>query len=143
MRWLSIILNRPVLTMAELDMVRPAVRRALALAEAEARHVQAVAALQAFEAGEAEPSPALLSDLEFSRTLAQLSQHGQGDRGLTRLANDLFSKVSQRIEDEIAPGGKRHRLLQRYAAETKSARKAAFRAWLEAEEEERGILENA
>ncbi|MBF9057969.1 hypothetical protein HKCCSP123_02120 [Rhodobacterales bacterium HKCCSP123] len=129
-RWLAIILNRPNLAMEDLDFSMPPMRGALTLAQAEARHVQAVGALQDFEAGEADPSSKLLEDLAFQETLLQLCQAGDGDRGLLRLAEDLYAKCLNRIEDEIASGGKRHRMLKRYVRETRTKRKAALRAWL-------------
>lgn len=141
LRWLSIILNRPVLAMADLDMARPSLRAALDLAQAEARHVQAVEALQDFEAGDAEPSRQLQDDLDFSETLLQLSQAGDSVPGLSGFVSGLYTECWKRIEDEVRLGGKRHRLLKRYVRETKSARKTAFEVWLAAEEGERGAME--
>jgi hypothetical protein len=97
------------------------------------RQIQAVQTLRAFEAGSAAPSDALREACAFQETVLNLFQAGRDDPDIQRLTERLSAKILSRIEDETRTGGKRHRLLRRYAREAKAKRDAAFAAWIESE----------
>ena len=131
--WLGIVLGRPWLDPDHLDPGDPRMKRALDLAVAEARHVQADAALQAFEAGLAEPSEdlvRLVSDLELFEDIVQTLPPWHE---VAKFAMSLIRQRQPKIEMETCPGRRRHRILKRYAREARARRKAAFRAWIEIE----------
>lgn len=130
-RWLAIILGRPEPVAAGPDPEDPALARALALATAEARWVQAEAALRAFEAGRAEPTWALTADLELRDTLRGLAQVARAsvDPDLLEFAMRELAACEARITEETRPDGPRHRLLRRYAREARAERNRGFGAW--------------
>jgi hypothetical protein len=132
LRWAAIILEQPELPPEKIDSSDPSLQRVLDLAEAEARHAQALTALRAFEAGKAPPTQALLDDLVILPTYEMLLQAGLGD-----FVASMLESCRARIQDETQPNGKRHRLLKRYLREARAKRDAAFRAWL-AEDENSG-----
>lgn len=132
--WLRIVLDRPWVDPDDLDPDDAMMACAMELAIAEARRVQADAALAAFEAGLAEPSEELMrlvADLEaFEDIMRRFPPWYQ----VAKLCMSCIRRHQPEIEKETCPGRRRHRILKRYAREARSRRKAAFRAWIEIQE---------
>jgi hypothetical protein len=128
--WARIILDTPDLGPNEFltDDVRT--RSALVLAGAEARLAEATRALEDFEAGTAPPSDEEedLTDqiTEFRAMLAEMEMTAR-DR---RTGLSLISRLQKAQIGETMPGGRRHRLLERYLREARAQRRKAFQDWL-------------
>lgn len=132
--WLAIILDRPEITPGDLLPGDEIGYRALALAEAEARVVATETALRDFEAGREEPSKGL-KDLRWCREMIvdELILDG-GTMKEIKSAFSLLRRIMKLEDRDTLPGGRRHRLLQRYAREARSERRKAFAAWALARE---------
>ena len=127
--WLSVILDRPEITPADLTPGDEAGYRALALAEAEARLVAADAALRAFEAGDADPDETTQDLREMAGLIMEELAETGGTKKEVRSGLSLLRRLVRLEAEDTAPGGKRHRLLRRYLREARAGRRHAFEAW--------------
>lgn len=133
--WLAIILDRPEITPDNLLPGEEEGYRALALAEAELRVVATETALWEFEAGLAEPDDVVEDLRDMGQLMMEdLIQYGGKMREI-RSSLSLLKRIARVEAEETLPGGKRHRLLQRYVREARARRKKAFAAWVAAREE--------
>lgn len=128
--WLSIILDRPGITLQDALPSDARGACALALAEAEVRLLAAQRALRRFEAGR-EGADDVLHTL---RTLREDILEALIERGGTRteitIAVSLLTRIL-RLEDRSArTGDRRQRLLRRYLREARARRQRAFSAWI-------------
>jgi hypothetical protein len=131
--WLKVILAAPDL---DLEAAKTSVSEgrsvlALALAEAEARFGLAEQALRNFVAGElARPGVIQVVPDDPGSLRGRASAGGRGTQGQsrTRRHRDRGDKV---LDEDLHPGGRRHRLLQRYLDEAQRRRAKAFSAWLQ------------
>ena len=129
--WLRIILDAPTLQPDDLLERDERLNRALALAEAEARHAAVERALQAFEAD------TVNADEQMQRIRVQVDVMTRIlERAETAARTDgggvkVISTLDPSVRDDLILGGRRHRLLRRYLAEARSRRNKAFAAWLD------------
>ena len=128
--WARIILDTPDLGPTDLltDDIR--IQCALVLASAEARFADATRALEDFEAGAAPPSDneeSLEGQIVEIRAMLTEMPMSARDR---RTGMSLLVRLQKAQIRETLPGGRRHRLLERYCREALAQRKRAFREWL-------------
>ena len=127
--WLSIILDKPLLTVEDLQPHDDLGFLALALAEAEVRLVAADCALREFERGCAEPNDKSGGILDlFVDDLAQSASSEKELRSVLSLLKPVFRFAAE----ETRPNGRRHRLLKRYLREARGTRRRALGAFLDA-----------
>ena len=129
--WMRIILDKPILVPADLLRDNGQTSSALALAEAEVKLCAALATLDQFEHADT-PLTDASRDFQFQAediTDALLTEYLTAR--LHRTGLSLMRRIAKDITAETAHGGKRHKLLQRYAREARGHRKRAFQAWLQ------------
>ena len=130
--WLKIILAAPDLDREAAKTSVDEGRRvlALALAEAEARFGLAAQALRDFVAGElARPGVIEVVAGDPASFRGRASAGGPGTEGPSR-RRDLGGRGAGALDEDLHPGSRRHRLLQRYLDEAQRRRAKAFSTWL-------------
>lgn len=139
--WLSIILDNPDVTIADLMPQDDASYRALVLAEAEARYVAAETALLEFDGGHAAPMIKTVRVPEFTEedadlnenleVLEQMREDTSYDLGRRRKADALIKEVATSPLSRVTYHDQddQRRLLNRYLSEARSRRRRAFENW--------------
>ena len=134
--WLRIIIAQPDTRASDLLLCDEGLRVALALAEAEARHVAAEQALRSFETGEERPPISVEELIAHQAKLVDLIPEAGTAESETMTGIGLLGALRQVLEKDSRLGGSRHRLLKRYAGEARARRKKAFDLWLSYEAEQ-------
>jgi hypothetical protein len=128
--WFRIITNRSEYRAGSLVTSDDTTRRALALADAEARLVAAETALADLEATEALQ---VQTELNTVSSAALLQAIATADRSISGETYDQSPPTASDIEElalRFNVVGRRRRLLKRYVREARAQRKRAFRSWL-------------
>jgi hypothetical protein len=129
--WLRIILDKRDLVPGDLMRDDRRTTWALALAEAEVRLCTSREALDQFERGDA-PLSETARELQLSaKDIADALQTEDMTVRLHSTGLSLLRRITKDITAETGRGGKRHRLLQRYAREARGQRNRAFKAWIQ------------
>jgi hypothetical protein len=131
MTWLRIILNSPILQPDDLLDRDERLKRALALAEAEARHAAAERALQAFEADTVNADEQMQETKMQIDILTRILERAEKPARSDGRGVKVISTLDPLVRDDLILGGRRHRLPRRYLAEARSRRNKAFEAWLD------------
>ena len=128
--WLRVILDKPDLGPEAFFEEDEQTRRALALAEAEARVVAAETALAELEDGRAgDPYfSGLLDDIAGGIKEGRSSDMTKSDFKVVKL---IFKMLMSSHRDRTQPGGREHRLRKRYLREARSRRRKSFQLWLD------------
>ncbi|MDU8943252.1 hypothetical protein [Ovoidimarina sediminis] len=129
--WLSIILDKSILSPEDLVPTDDHGVRALLLAEAEVRLVAADRALSAFERGEAEPDQATRELGDMADLIADDLSQGLASSRQVRSGIALLRRIARFESEDTRPGGRRHRLLKRYLREARAQRGRALQAFLD------------
>lgn len=134
--YLSVILDRPHLSLGDLVAPDEATQKALALAQAEARLVAAQNALTAFEAQASATNPQGFGGADAIEEAATfwLNDLGSSEKSrrrdaLRRIAV-LEGCIRQQKKQRAPNPARTQRLLMRYVSEAKAARGRALAAWL-------------
>ncbi len=128
--WLRIILDAPDLEPGEVLKDGRRTPGALALAEAEVRVCSTRAALEEFERGDAPRSDFVQHLQNDANLISEALKEGSTSAKRYRSGLALLRRIEKLTEADTALGGKRHRLLKRYAREARGHHKRAFRSWL-------------
>ena len=125
--WMRIILDKPILVPADLLRDDGQTSSALALAEAEVKLCAALATLDQFEHADT-PLTDTSRDFQFQAkniTDALLTEDLTARLRCTGLS--LLRRIAKDITAKTAHGGKRHKLLQRYAVRRAGTAREHFR----------------
>lgn len=129
--WLAVILDQPGIGPTDLIPTDERGRRALALAEAEARKCAAEGALLDFEGGRAKPAEAITDLRDIAEEISEELAAFGGTKREVQSGISLIRRIRRTTAQETLPGGKRHRLLKRYLREARAQQRRAFAAWVE------------
>jgi len=127
--WLSIILDRPHVTVGDLLPEDEGGYRALVLAQAEARLVAAEQALCDLERQQAKPDEIMKVLRAISDNLRVDAIRGEDPTRELRALQRLSTLTAGALADETRACGKQRRLLERYVREARAQRRRAFAAW--------------
>ena len=129
--WLSVILGKPELEPGDLYPSDENALTALALAEAEARLLQAETVLHEFEMNADHMQDHKEDVRSTAELLMNLIETGMCTQAQLDAGARLLQTFGNRDEFSNVHGSKRHQLLRRYVREAQTGQRRASRRWLE------------